>query len=67
MTDLITEAADLREADVTRARFASADLRGAELEDVRGAASLRGALISPEQVLAVGLSLIAGAGILVDG
>ena len=66
VTDLTTEVADLREADVTRARFAAADLRGAELEGVRGAGSLRGAVIAPEQTLGVGLALIAEAGIRVE-
>ena len=63
IADLTTENADLREADVSRTRFTAADLRGAELEDIRGASSLNGAIISPEQTLAVGLSLISEAGI----
>lgn len=51
---------------MSRPRFAAADLRGAELEGLRGAASLSGAVISPEQVLGVGLALITGAGIRVE-
>ena len=49
-----------------RATLSAVDLRGADLEDVRGASALRGALISPDQVLGVGLALIGEAGIRVD-
>ena len=40
-----------------------ADLRGADVENIRGASALRGAVISAEQVLSVGLALIGETGI----
>ncbi|WP_241727208.1 pentapeptide repeat-containing protein, partial [Dietzia sp. SLG310A2-38A2] len=66
VADLSTDGADLRGATLDRATFTAADLRGADLEDVRGASALRGAIISPEQVLGVGLALIGEAGIRVE-
>ena len=63
VSDLSTEGADLRGTNFERAQLAAADLRGADLEDLRGASALRGALISPEQVLGVGLALIGETGI----
>ncbi|AWH93238.1 pentapeptide repeat-containing protein [Dietzia lutea] len=66
IADLTTEGADLRGATVERASVTAADLRGADLDDLRGASTLRGALISPEQVLGVGLALIGEAGIRVE-
>ncbi|MDZ4232660.1 MAG: pentapeptide repeat-containing protein, partial [Dietzia sp.] len=63
---LSTDGADLRGASLDRATFTAVDLRGAELEDVRGASALRGAIISPEQVVGVGLALIGEAGIRVE-
>ena len=66
VADLTTESADLRGAAFEQASFSAADLRGADLEDIRGASALRGALISPEQVLGVGLALISEMGIRVE-
>ncbi|MGF0225588.1 pentapeptide repeat-containing protein [Dietzia natronolimnaea] len=66
VADLSTDGADLRGASLDRATFTAVDLRGAELEDVRGASALRGAIISPEQVVGVGLALIGEAGIRVE-
>lgn len=66
VADLATDGVDLRGATLDRATFSAADLRGSDLEDVRGASALRGAIISPEQVLGVGLSLIGEAGIRVE-
>ncbi|WP_309230140.1 MULTISPECIES: pentapeptide repeat-containing protein [unclassified Dietzia] len=66
VADLSTDGADLRGATLHNATFTAADLRGADLEDVRGPSALRGSLISPEQVLGVGLALIAEAGIRVE-
>ncbi|WP_081615117.1 pentapeptide repeat-containing protein [Dietzia sp. UCD-THP] len=66
VADLSTDGADLRGATLDKASFAAADLRGADLEDLRGASALRGSLISPEQVLGVGLALIAEADIRVE-
>ena len=66
IADLTTEGSDLRGAAFDRATLSAVDLRGADLEDVRGASALRGALISPDQVLGVGLALIGEAGIRVD-
>ncbi len=63
ISDLSTEGADLRGASFEQARISVADLRGADLEDIRGASALRGALISAEQVLGVGLALIGETGI----
>lgn len=63
VADLSTEGADLRGATVERAQFSATDLRGADLEDLRGASALRGAIISSEQVLGVGLALIGETGI----
>lgn len=63
VSDLSTDGVDLSGAVFEKARLAAADLRGAALEDVRGASSLRGAIISSEQVLGVGLALIGEAGI----
>ena len=66
VADLSTDGVDLRGATLDRAQFSAADLRGSDLEDVHGATALRGAIISPEQVLGVGLSLIGEAGIRVE-
>ena len=63
LADLSTEGADLRGASFEQARISVADLRGADLEDIRGASALRGAVISAEQVLGVGLALIGETGI----
>ena len=63
VADLSTEGADLHGATFEQARISVADLRGADLEDIRGASALRGAVISAEQVLGVGLALIGEAGI----
>ena len=63
VSDLSTEGADLSGASFEKARFSVTDLRGAALEDIRGASALRGAIISAEQVLGVGLALIGEAGI----
>lgn len=63
VADLSTDGADLQGAVFQQARISVADLRGASLEDIRGASALRGAAISPEQVLGVGLALIGETGI----
>lgn len=57
-TDL--SAADLSGADLARARFV-----GSKLADLRGAAALRGAVIGRDQVVDVGLGLIADTAITV--
>lgn len=66
VADLATESADLREATFEKSSLVAADLRGAELDGIRGGSSLRGALISSEQVLGVGVALIGEAGIRVE-
>lgn len=57
---------DLTGAELSGAKLARARLQGSTIVDVRGAKALEGAVIDPEQTVAVGLALIADAGITVD-
>ncbi|MHA6782727.1 pentapeptide repeat-containing protein [Pseudonocardia saturnea] len=54
---------DLREASFHEARMAGTRLHGSQLDDVRGAMSLAGARISPEQLVPVGAALLGVLGI----
>jgi uncharacterized protein YjbI with pentapeptide repeats len=54
---------DLTGADLDRAALAGARLHGSTLDDVRGATSLRGARIGPEQQVVVGAALLTALGI----
>jgi uncharacterized protein YjbI with pentapeptide repeats len=57
---------DLSGADLSGAHLERARLQGSTILDVRGANALAGSFIDHEQVFAVGLALIAEAGIVVD-
>ena len=57
---------DLTGADLSGAKLARARLHGSTIVDVRGAKALAGAIIDHEQVVSVGLALIADAGIEID-
>ncbi len=57
---------DLTGADLSGARFTRVRLHGSTIVDVRGAKALQGAVIDHQQVVPVGLALIADAGIEVD-
>lgn len=54
---------DLREASFQEARLAGTRLHGSQLDDVRGAMSLTGTRISPEQVVPLGAALLGVLGI----
>ncbi|HYH31186.1 MAG TPA: pentapeptide repeat-containing protein [Pseudonocardia sp.] len=54
---------DLGEASVDAARLVETDLHGSTLEDVRGALSLRGARISPDQIVPLAATLLDALGI----
>jgi hypothetical protein len=50
-------------AELDRAELAGARLHGSVLDDVRGALSLRGARIGPEQRIALGAALLDALGV----
>ena len=60
------EGAEAAAAKEASARLTRARLHGSTIFDVRGAKALQGSVIDHEQVVPVGLSLIADAGIEVD-
>jgi len=57
---------DLTGADLSKATMAGAALHGSTVEHIRGADSLRGAVIASDQVLSVALHVFAALGIVVD-
>ncbi|WP_421118076.1 pentapeptide repeat-containing protein [Aquihabitans daechungensis] len=57
---------DLTGADLSGAKLARARLQGSTIVDVRGAKALEGTVIDHEQVVTVGLALIADAAITID-
>jgi len=57
---------DLTGADLSGAHLERARLQGSTLVDVRGASALKGSVIDHEQVITVGLALIAESGIEID-
>lgn len=57
---------DLTGADLSGAKLARARLQGSTIIDVRGAKALEGTVIDHEQVVSVGLALMADAGIEVE-
>lgn len=56
---------DFTGADFTDCTLTAVDLRGSVLDDLRGALSLGGATISPDQVVALAPSLLAAMGVAV--
>jgi len=56
----------LVEADFSKAQCEGLDLRGSDLSGVIGAASLRGCTITPEQMVPLGLALVASLGVRVE-
>lgn len=62
-TNVVLRDCDLTGADLDRADLRGADLHGSTLDGVRGALSLRGARISPEQQVTLGAVLLAALGI----
>ena len=57
---------DLTGAELSGADLARARLHGSTIAELRGASALKGAVIDPDQVVAVGLALIADSGIVID-
>jgi uncharacterized protein YjbI with pentapeptide repeats len=57
---------DLTGADFSGCTLSAFDLRGSVLDDLRGALSLRGATITPDQIVAVAPSLLAAVGVAVN-
>ena len=57
---------DLSRADVSKASMAGSALHGSTLEGLRGADSLRGAVIAADQVMALTVPLLVAMGIVVD-
>lgn len=57
---------DLTGADLTRCTMAGAALHGSTLVDLRGADSLRGAVIAGDQVLQLALPVLVALGVVVD-
>jgi uncharacterized protein YjbI with pentapeptide repeats len=54
---------DLGEASFEAARLAETDLHGSTVDDVRGALSLRGARVSPDQIVPLAATLLDALGI----
>ena len=54
---------DLAEASFDTARLRETDLHGSSVDDVRGALSLRGARISPDQIVPLATTLLDALGI----
>jgi uncharacterized protein YjbI with pentapeptide repeats len=54
---------DLVEANLDSARLRETDLHGSDLDDVRGALSLRGTRIGPDQIVPLASSLLSALGI----
>lgn len=66
-TSVTFDRCDLDQADFTRASMAGTRLSGSKLDGVRGVASMRGAIVAPEQVIPLALSLLGGVGIEIEG
>lgn len=62
-TEVAILGCDLTGADLDRADLTGTRLHGSTLDDVRGALSLRGTRIGPDQQIAVGAALITALGI----
>ncbi|WP_300013608.1 pentapeptide repeat-containing protein [Pseudonocardia sp.] len=58
-TDCSLLGCDLTGVNLTEARFTNLQLHGSVVEDVTGAAALRGARISPDQIVPIGAALLA--------
>ena len=56
---------DLTEAEVSQARLEDVALHGSTIDGLQGVAALRGATISPDQVMALALPVLHAAGITV--
>ena len=65
-TDVVLAGCDLTGADVSQARLPGVRLVGSTLDGLRGAASLRDAVIDADQVLPLGVSLLAALGITIE-
>lgn len=57
---------DLTGANLSGATLTQARLRGSTIAELKGGSALRGAVIHPDQVVAVGMALLADSGIVVD-
>jgi uncharacterized protein YjbI with pentapeptide repeats len=66
LTAVAFDHCDLRRAHFSAVKTDGLRLHGSDLEGVRGATSLRGAVLSPEQVLPLALSVFAELGITIE-
>ncbi len=67
LTGVAFDRCDLRQADFTKASMAGTRLAGSKLDAVRGVATMRGAIVAPEQVIPLALSLLGGVGLEIEG
>jgi uncharacterized protein YjbI with pentapeptide repeats len=65
LTDVTFDRCELGGAQVSQVTCERVDLRGARLDDLRGAGSLRGATVAPEQLIVLAPALAASAGLIV--
>ncbi len=66
-TEVVITECDLTGADVSQSRLPGLRLVGSTVDGLRGAPSLRDAVIDPDQVLPLGLALLHALGITVEG
>ena len=66
LTHVLFDHCDLRRAHFSAVKTDDLRLRGSDLEGLRGATALRGAVVSPEQVLPLALSVFAELGITIE-
>jgi hypothetical protein len=66
VVDVLFEGCELTGADFSTASTSAVALHGSTLQDLKGAASLRGAVIACDQVLALAPRVFASLGIVVD-
>jgi uncharacterized protein YjbI with pentapeptide repeats len=65
LTDVTFDRGNLRHAQFSHAKCERVDLRGARLEELRGAAALSGATIAPEQLVVLAPALAVAVGLVV--
>ncbi|MCU1455932.1 MAG: pentapeptide repeat-containing protein [Actinomycetia bacterium] len=66
LSDVIFDACDLTTAEFRKASMAGTRLAGSVLERVRGVASMRGAIVSRDQVIPLAMSLLGGVGLEIE-
>lgn len=65
-TEVVIADCDLTGADVSQARLPGVRLAGSTVDGLRGAASLRDAVIDADQVLPLGVALLAALGVTIE-